>query len=80
MKKIREFLDEKHGKFIGRVYILAVLFIGNLLMALGAALYFNFEFNAIMMVIGIIITVACIAVLSEPVDPASIRDADPVNK
>ena len=68
MKNLRGFLDTKHGIFIGRVYMLLVLFIGNALMALGAALYFNYGHTMVMMAIGIIITIASIAILSTPVD------------
>ena len=80
MNKIRDFLDQKHGIFVGRVYMLAILFLGNFLMALGAALYFNFAYNPAMLVIGIIITAICIAILSTPVEPGSLRDANPVEK
>ena len=74
---MRNFLDKKHGPFIGRVYMLVVLLLGNALMILGAALFLNpdFGWNAAMMIVGLVITVATIAVLSTPADPNGADEA-----
>lgn len=64
--KIQEFLDNKHGKFIGRVYMLAVLFIFNTAIALGAALFYNFGKSPSLLAIGFIGTVISIGILSTP--------------
>lgn len=37
MMNINEFLDQKHGKFIGRIYMLVVLFCANALIPIGAS-------------------------------------------
>lgn len=64
--KIQEFLDNKHGKFIGRVYMLAVLFIFNTAIAVGAALFYNFGKSPALLAIGVIGTVILIGILSTP--------------
>lgn len=66
MSNINKFLDTKQGKFIGRVYLLVILFICNTAIAAGATLLFNFEGSPIIMVLGIIGTVIIIAILSTP--------------
>ena len=66
--KIQKFLDTKHGKFIGRVYMLALLLLFNALIAIGASMYFNFDETPIVLVVGIVGTVASIGILSTPTD------------
>lgn len=68
---IRDFLDNKHGKFIGRVYMLVLLFIFNACITIGASMYYTFGKTIMVMIIGIIGTVICIGVLSTP---AEIKD------
>lgn len=64
--KIQEFLDTKHGKFIGRVYMLAVLFLFNTAIALGAALFYNFGKSPALLTVGVIGTIISISILSTP--------------
>lgn len=66
--KIRYFLDNKHGKVIGRVYMLVMLFVFNACIAIGASMYYTFGKTITVMIAGIIGTVTCIGILSFPVD------------
>ena len=65
---IQKFLDTKHGKFIGRVYFLVLLFIGNALIPMGAVSHFLRGGSSVFMFAGIIITVISIGILSTPYD------------
>lgn len=66
--KIQKFLDTKHGKFIGRVYMLALLLLFNALIAIGASMYFSFGETPIVLVVGVLGTVVSIGILSTPTD------------
>lgn len=63
---IQKFLDTKQGKFIGRVYILIILFIGNALIPIGAVNTFSNGGSPIWMYAGIVVTLIAIGVLSTP--------------
>lgn len=63
---IQKFLDTKHGKFIGRVYLLVLLFIGNAFIPIGAVSYYLNNGSPLIMCLGIIITIASVAILSTP--------------
>lgn len=75
MMNMNEFLDQKHGKFIGRIYMLVVLFCANALILfcanalipIGAVMRFLYGGSSVLMIIGIIITVICWIILSTPV-------------
>ncbi len=71
---IRKFLDAKHGRFIGRVYFLVILFIGNALIPIGAVSHFLKGSSPFVMYLGIIITVLSIAVLSTPYDLSQYKE------
>lgn len=73
MIKNSEWLDKKYGKFIGRVYILALLFVSNAMLAVGATLHYVFGKSIILMVIGLVITIFSIIILSKPVDISNIK-------
>jgi len=64
--RIREFLDKKHGKFIGRVYMLVMLFVFNACIAVGASMHYTFGKTIMVMFTGIVGTIVCIGVLSTP--------------
>lgn len=66
--KVQEFLDNKKGKFIGRVYMLILLLICNATIAIGASMYYNFGKSPVTFSIGIIGTIICIGILSTPTD------------
>ena len=57
MMNMNEFLDQKHGKFIGRIYMLVVLFCANALIPIGAVMRFLYGGSSVLIIIGIIITV-----------------------
>ena len=65
---IQKFLDTKHGKFIGRVYLLIILFIGNMLIPAGAVLHYLHNGSPVLMIVGFVITAVVIAILSTPFD------------
>lgn len=65
---IQKFLDTKHGKFIGRVYFLVLLFIGNALIPVGAVSHYLHNGSPFLMFTGIVVTVVAIAILSAPYD------------
>lgn len=67
MMNIREFLDTKHGKVIGRVYMLILLFIFNLMIPAGAAMRYLYSMTGMVMYIGIAGTIISILILSTPV-------------
>lgn len=67
MMNIQSFLDTKHGSFIGRVYMLILLFLFNALIPVGAAMLYIYSLTGIVMYLGIIGTVICILILSTPV-------------
>lgn len=73
---IQKFLDSKHGKFIGRVYFLVLLFIGNAIIPVGAVSHFLHGGSSLMMYIGIAITVFAIAILSTPYDMSNYKEED----
>lgn len=68
MMKNSEWLDKKVGKFIGRVYMLALLFICNALIAVGATLRYILGKSSFLLVVGSIGTIICIGILSKPVN------------
>ncbi len=72
--KNSEWLDKKIGKFIGRVYMLALLFISNVFIAIGATLHYILGKSTFLLVVGTIGTVLCIGILSTPVDIDNIRE------
>lgn len=63
---IQKFLDSKHGKWIGRVYMLIALFICNAFIPAGAAMYYLHNMTPIVMFVGIIGTAICMFILSTP--------------
>lgn len=65
--KNKQWLDEKIGKYIGRVYMLMLLFISNVLMVVGATIHYLYDKSIILLAIGLISTIICIGVLSKPV-------------
>ena len=73
---IQKFLDTKHGKFIGRVYFLIIMFIGNALIPIGAVSHFLKGGSSLVMYLGIIITLAAIAVLSTPYDLSQYKEEE----
>ena len=66
MMNIHEFLDQKHGFCIGRVWMLIALFIFNALIPIGAVMQFLYDMTGILMYVGVVGTVICWAVLSTP--------------
>ena len=46
---IQKFLDSKHGKLLGRVYFLILLFIGNALIPIGAVMKFLHNGSGVLM-------------------------------
>ena len=66
--KLQEFLDNKHGRFIGRVYMLVMLLICNATIAIGASMYYNFGKSPIVLVLGVLGTIVSIGILSTPTD------------
>ena len=74
---IQKFLDSKHGKLLGRVYFLILLFIGNALIPIGAVMKFLHNGSGVLMILGIIITVAAIVILSTPYDLSNYKEEDP---
>lgn len=69
MMNIQEFLDSKHGKLIGRVYMLIALFISNALIPIGAVMYYLHSMTPALLYLGIAGTVISIAILSTPTRP-----------
>ena len=67
---IQKFLDSKHGKLLGRVYFLILLFIGNALIPIGAVMKFLHNGSGVLMILGIIITV----ILSTPYDLSNYKE------
>lgn len=67
MKNMNDFLDQKQGRFIGRVYMLILLFIANALIPIGAAMHYLYGKSSVVMIIGIISTVIFWVILSSPV-------------
>lgn len=63
---IQKFLDSKHGKMIGRVYMLIVLFLCNAMIPIGAAMYYLHSMTPIVMYLGIVGTGICMFILSTP--------------
>ena len=49
---IQKFLDSKHGKLLGRVYFLILLFIGNALIPIGAVMKFLHNGSGVLMILG----------------------------
>ena len=76
MMKLQKFLDEKHGKFIGRVYFLAILLVGNALIPIGAVMRYLHNGSPVLMMVGIVITVVMIALLSTPCDLSQFKGED----
>lgn len=66
--KLQQFLDAKHGKFIGRVYFLVLLFIGNMLIPVGAVIRDLQGGSSFLVVLGIVLTVISVLILSTPYD------------
>lgn len=66
MMNIHDFLDQKHGPCIGRVYMLVALFIFNALIPIGAVMTYLYSMTAALLIIGVIGTVVCWAILSTP--------------
>ena len=73
---IQKFLDTKHGKFIGRVYFLVLLFIGNALIPMGAVSHFLHDGSSLVMYLGIILTVVSIGILSTPYDLSNYKEEE----
>lgn len=63
---IHDFLDKKHGKFIGRVYLLVALFLFNMLIPVGAIMYFTSGQSPLVLGLGVVGTLICWGVLSTP--------------
>ncbi len=66
MMNIHDFLDQKHGLCTGRVYMLIALFLFNALIPIGAVMTYLYSMTAALLIIGVIGTVACWAILSTP--------------
>lgn len=66
MINIDKFLDEKQGRFIGRVYLLVILFIGNVLIPVGAVIKYFYDGSSVILYAGLAISIVMIAVLSKP--------------
>ena len=71
---IQKFLDSKHGKLLGRVYFLILLFIGNALIPIGAGIKIFQKWTRLPHDPGIIITVAAIVILSTPYDLSNYKE------
>lgn len=69
MMNIQEFLDTKHGKWIGRVYMLVLLFICNAMVPIGAVMHYLHSMTPVVMYLGGIGTFICILILSTPTKP-----------
>ena len=67
-------IPDKHGKLLGRVYFLILLFIGNALIPIGAVMKFLNNGSGVLMILGIIITVAAIVILSTPYDLSNYKE------
>lgn len=67
MMNIQIFLDTKHGKWIGRVYMLILLFIFNAMIPIGAMMRYLHSMTGAVMYLGGIGTLICILILSTPV-------------
>lgn len=63
MIKIGEWLDKKTGYFIGRVYMLVLLFISNALIVVGAAMHYIYGNSIILLSIGVISTIILFSVI-----------------
>lgn len=59
-------IDQKVGPIRIRVLLLGILFIFNALIAIGASMYYLYDMTSIVMYIGFIGTIICIALLSTP--------------
>lgn len=66
MTNMQKFLDSKHGKWIGRVYMLIALFFSNALIPIGAAMYYLHNMTSVVMYLGFIGTAICMFILSTP--------------
>lgn len=66
MMDIQKFLDTKHGKMIGRVYMLILLFICNAMVPIGAVMCYLHSLTPVVMYLGGIGTLVCILILSTP--------------
>ena len=72
---MQKFLDSKHGKFIGRVYMLVLLFLFNAFIPIAAVMYYPHSMTPLLLYLGVAGTVACIAVLSTPTKIESNQDS-----
>ncbi|MEG1971871.1 MAG: hypothetical protein RR315_01835 [Oscillospiraceae bacterium] len=63
---IQKFLDAKHGKVIGRVYMLVLLFIFNALIPIGAVMRYLHSMTPIVLFIGLIGSAVVMFILSTP--------------
>ena len=66
MMNIHDFLDKKHGFCIGRVWMLIAMFFFNAMIPIGAVMQFLYDMTGVLLYVGVVGTIACIAVLSTP--------------
>lgn len=77
---IQKFLDTKQGKFIGRVYILFILFLGNALVPIGAVSTFINGGSPFLLYTGIAVTLIAIGILSTPYDLDTFKEKEDEEK
>lgn len=68
MMNLNKWLDTKKGNIIRRVYMLGLLFISNAILVIGAAMHYVHGKTIIVFVIGVIGTIVCVGILSEPIN------------
>lgn len=66
MRNEKKKIDELYFGVKGRVIMLALLFVFNLLIVVGASLHYTYGQPKILMIVGVIGTFASIAILSTP--------------
>lgn len=66
MTSMQKFLDTRHGKWIGRVYMLIVLFVFNALIPIGAVMYYLRSMTPAVLYLGVLGTVVSMWILSTP--------------
>lgn len=66
MTNMQKFLDTKHGKLIGRVYMLVALFFFNALIPVGAVIHYLHAMSPVVLYLGVAGTLVCMWILSTP--------------
>lgn len=66
MTNMQKFLDTKHGKILGRVYMLIALFIFNALIPIGAVMHYLHGMSSVVLFLGALGTIFSMWILSTP--------------